>query len=182
MKQYRNKEWLYGKYITERLLPREIAEICSCHVTVIPEWLRKFKIPVRNISQAKTGRPLSERQKKFLPRLWQSHYKPGEYKHSDEAREKIRQSKLGEKNPQWKDGAVKYYREWRKSVFKRDWYTCQRCLIRSGCGKTVYFNAHHIIPVTVAPEEKLEISNGTTLCEPCHYFIHSNELAVNQYE
>ena len=91
-----------------------------------------------------------------------------------------------EKHWNWQGGIAKErdlikispeYKQWIKSVFKRDDYTCQRCLKR-GSGN---LNAHHIIPFSVAPEERFEISNGATLCEPCHYFIHSKELVVNQH-
>lgn len=91
----------------------------------------------------------------------------------------------GENHWNWQGGIAKErdlikilpeYKQWVKSVFKRDNYTCQRCLKRGG-----NLCAHHIIPFSVASKERFEISNGATLCEPCHYFIHSKELVVNQH-
>jgi len=54
-------------------------------------------------------------------------------------------------------------RVWRKSVFKRDNYTCQQCNKRGGD-----LNAHHLFSVTKFPELKLNINNGITFCENCH--------------
>jgi hypothetical protein len=64
-------------------------------------------------------------------------------------------------------GSVEYI-EWRKSVFERDNYTCVFCGARNGNGRTVVLNADHIKPFATYPELRLELSNGRTLCRPCH--------------
>lgn len=113
----------------------------------------------------------------------------GEY--SDETREKMRQGKLGkpgnrlgikcpamcgENHPNWKGGVSREYKtgyhsaeykQWRKSVFERDKYTCQNC---KEVGRPL--NAHHIKRFNQYPELRLEINNGVTLCEECHKSIH----------
>lgn len=55
------------------------------------------------------------------------------------------------------------YRAWRIAVFERDHYTCVHCYKRGGI-----LNADHIKPFAKFPELRLDISNGRTLCEPCH--------------
>lgn len=55
------------------------------------------------------------------------------------------------------------YKAWRTSVFKRDDYTCQDCGVRG-----VYIEADHIKPFAYFPELRFELSNGQTLCKPCH--------------
>jgi len=73
---------------------------------------------------------------------------------------------------------IKVYSDWRKSIFKRDNYTCVNCKIMGG-----KLNAdHYPIPFsTLIKENKIntldsalncdilwDINNGRTLCEPCH--------------
>ncbi len=54
-------------------------------------------------------------------------------------------------------------RNWRKAIFKRDNYTCQICQGRGG-----YLNADHIKSFALFPNLRFELSNGRTLCVPCH--------------
>lgn len=56
------------------------------------------------------------------------------------------------------------YRIWRKQVFERDDYTCKLCGEKGG-----RLNADHIKPFASYPELRLVLSNGRTLCLPCHY-------------
>lgn len=55
------------------------------------------------------------------------------------------------------------YIAWRNGVFKRDGYTCQDCGIIGG-----RLEAHHILSFSNFPELRFELSNGKTLCLPCH--------------
>lgn len=55
------------------------------------------------------------------------------------------------------------YKKWRKDVFQRDNYTCQSCMIRGG-----ELHADHIKRFREFPELRFELSNGRTLCAPCH--------------
>lgn len=52
---------------------------------------------------------------------------------------------------------------WRKLIFTRDNYTCQECGIRGG-----YLEADHIKPFAFFPDLRYVLSNGRTLCRPCH--------------
>jgi len=52
---------------------------------------------------------------------------------------------------------------WTKQIFERDDYTCQHCGIRGG-----KLQADHIQPYSTHPELRWELSNGRTLCVPCH--------------
>jgi 5-methylcytosine-specific restriction endonuclease McrA len=60
------------------------------------------------------------------------------------------------------------YKAWRTLVFERDNYMCVHCGIKNGLGKTVYLHADHIKPFALYPELRYEVSNGRTLCVPCH--------------
>jgi len=59
---------------------------------------------------------------------------------------------------------------WRKAVFARDDYTCQMCGVRNrkGNGYTVRLEADHIKPFAYFPDIRYDVSNGRTLCRPCH--------------
>ena len=91
---------------------------------------------------------------------------------SVESRSKKSQKLSGENGPNWKGGQSRQfkrgyksaqYKGWRTAVFDRDSYTCQ------GCGQIGgYLTAHHIKPFAQYPELRYEVSNGVTLCEPCH--------------
>jgi len=79
----------------------------------------------------------------------------------------------GKDHPNWKGGKfkderkdikkLKKYIDWRTSVFERDAYTCQIC---GQVGKKI--QADHIEPWSTHPELRFELSNGRTLCVPCH--------------
>lgn len=112
-------------------------------------------------------------------------------KHTEEAKQKNREKHLGksawnkgieyfqikgEKNPNWNGGISKInkterqlametvgYKLWRSSVFERDEFTCVECKIRGG-----KLEADHIKPWRDYPELRYELSNGRTLCKPCH--------------
>lgn len=73
------------------------------------------------------------------------------------------------------------YREWRKKVYERDDYTCQRCGIRGG-----RLTAHHIEFFVTNPELRIDIDNGITYCKSCHLFEHSKlkilEKLADEYQ
>lgn len=110
-------------------------------------------------------------------------------KMSAESREKVRSAKLknptrywlgkkrhditGEKCHLWKGGITPEnqkvrtsakYKNWRRKVFERDGYACQKC----GDSRGGNLNAHHIKSFSVFLELRFDVSNGVTLCESCH--------------
>jgi len=78
MKRYKNKGWLHQKYIIEKLSAPEIAKICKVPNGTIFNFMRKFKIPTRSISEAS--------------KLWHKNH-PGVWR--------------GEKHSRWKGGKIK---------------------------------------------------------------------------
>lgn len=52
---------------------------------------------------------------------------------------------------------------WKKEVFKRDNWTCQKCGQKSG-----NIEAHHIKSWSEYPDMRFDLSNGQTLCKSCH--------------
>lgn len=86
-----------------------------------------------------------------------------------------------ELSPTWKGGteysrverATYEYNHWRKDVFGRDYYTCQKCGARNGNGKYVRLEAHHICNWKDNIEKRYDIDNGITFCQSCHIQFHS---------
>jgi 5-methylcytosine-specific restriction endonuclease McrA len=61
-----------------------------------------------------------------------------------------------------RDRNVMGYKKWRKAVFTRDNFKCQKC------GSEENLEAHHIKPFSAAPELMYVVENGLTLCAECH--------------
>ena len=84
--------------------------------------------------------------------------------------------KRGENAHHWKGGTYgterhrdmgrQEYKQWRSDVFQRDNWTCQTCKTRG-----IYLEAHHIKSWAKFPELRYEVSNGITLCLPCHHLL-----------
>jgi 5-methylcytosine-specific restriction endonuclease McrA len=87
--------------------------------------------------------------------------------------ENIRENHTKGENHHWWKGGIspenkkirrsKEFREWRKSVFMRDKWTCVWCGQVGG-----ELHPDHIKPFSLFPELRFELSNGRTLCVPCH--------------
>lgn len=69
---------------------------------------------------------------------------------------------------QCRDSLYEGYKEWRKSVFKRDGYACRIC----GNNQSGVLVAHHIKKRKDCPELLLDVGNGLTLCKQCHKREH----------
>jgi hypothetical protein len=154
-------------------------------------WSESSKEKVRKF---RLGKTLSESAKEKL-RIFHTGLK-----HSDETKTKIsliqtgkiipssrlprmRQVMLGDKNPNWKGGITKksqedrasyLHRDWVRKVFERDNYTCKMpgCLSKRGCE----LNAHHIKTYKNYPNLRTSLSNGITLCVPCHNLTKGKEV------
>lgn len=81
----------------------------------------------------------------------------------------------GGRNPMWKGGIPREkrtelpeYENWRKEVYKRDWYKCKICGYK---GKLLV--AHHIKTWKYFPKLRFIINNGITLCRGCHCKLHT---------
>lgn len=96
---------------------------------------------------------------------------------TEETKAKIRKAVSGEKNHSWKGGiktenelirtSALYY-EWRKKVFDKDGFICQKCKER----KDGVLRAHHIQNFSQYPDLRMEVGNGITFCKDCHTLFH----------
>lgn len=89
----------------------------------------------------------------------------------------------GNKSHAWKGGTIKIPRErhrggiknrdWRLTVFARDFYTCQCCKKKTKKGSRVELEAHHILNFAQHEELRYDADNGITFCKECHTKFHS---------
>ena len=158
------------------------------HQLKITKALKGRKMPEgfgEKISSILTGRRVSEETRRKLKGKHNSpatEFKKGcaslwkGMRASEETRLKQRLAKLGkfsgERSGTWKGGITPInkairtsddYKQWRRSIFIRDEFTCQKCGV-----KHVYIVAHHIKPFSLYPELRFELANGLTLCNDCH--------------
>jgi hypothetical protein len=157
---------LYKKGIGSGLSPQE-------RNTNTPEWCRKQRI-------AHLGKPSPNKGKKH-PELGDKLSKLSKGQRRSPRTEFKKGQFSKEKHPMWKGGITKdnhlarcsvEFKEWRKKVFERDNYTCQKCGAKSGCGFKVYLHPHHIKDFAIYKELRFEVSNGVTLCKDCHLKLH----------
>ena len=136
------------------------------------------------ISLALTGRKLSLEHRNNISKVQKGKSKPPRTKEHIENNAK---HSRGINSHWWKGGRTELkkqiknlslYKEWREAVFERDNYTCQFCGKRGG----IELAPDHIKPFyLILDENKIttqeqakkckelwEISNGRTLCHPCH--------------
>ena len=83
---------------------------------------------------------------------------------------------VGKNSPSWIDGRTpknviirssKEYKLWRKAIFEKDNFICQKCNQLGG-----NLIAHHINNFADFPELRFAINNGITFCKECHKKFH----------
>lgn len=96
----------------------------------------------------------------------------------------LRVNRLRNKNSNWNGGKTRdrkaamstvEYKQWRLSVFQRDRFTCVFCGKSKGD-----LNADHIKPWAFFPDLRYDLSNGRTLCVPCHKTTYKDNLKFKQ--
>lgn len=152
----------------------------------IPDEMREI------ISKSLKGRRLKREHRERISRALKKYHKKhpeariGENNsfygrtHSLKTRMQNSEKQKGEKSPSWKGGITPLhmqirnsfeFREWRRKVYEKDNHTCQGCG-RRGWKEGVPLDAHHIKPFSDYPNLRFDVSNGITLCAPCHDIIH----------
>lgn len=155
-----NTVWCGRKHTPETLLKMRLVKLGKPRSEATKQKLR-----IANLGKKQSAETI---EKKRLSSIG---------KHTSEiTKEKIRATKLGSKNPAWKGGispvnvAIRNSSElrvWRRSVYERDHFTCQKCKQKGG-----KLRAHHVNNFADFPELRAVVENGVTLCCTCHCLFH----------
>ena len=175
---YSKKEWGIRKYCSHacgyanKTVMKQLNHCFKCGIDFIANAKRKYcsltcknQIPRGGMIKSKCMQCTKEfTHKRSVPRFYCSSRCVSDFK-------------KGKNHWNWKGGISpvekslrqsEVYNNWRKSVYARDYWTCQHCLIKQ---KNPV--AHHIKTWKEYPELRYEITNGMTLCRPCHKKVHS---------
>lgn len=154
------KEFLIQEYIKDRKSSTQIAKIVDCDSQTILNYLRRFVIPRRVMSEATKGINKGNKRPDLVKRN-SIRKKLGIYK--------------GKNNPNWKDGIsnlpypFEFNKELKESIRKRDNYTCQLCGVKQ---KDYYrkLDIHHID----YDKNNLDEDNLITTYRNCNMRANSN--------
>lgn len=171
MKNYREYDWMFQKYVNEKLTMKQISEIANINPHTVWENLLRLGIKRRRTGAKWTD----ETRAKILPKLKDRKPMLGKA-HSETTKKKMSKSRIGAGNGNWKGGITfnsrkfrksNEYRLWRKQVLERDNNLCQY----NNCGVKTNI-AHHIKPAKEYPELRIVLENGMTICDKHHKQIH----------
>ena len=189
-----NKEWLYQKYIIEKLSTYEIGKLVDRNPKNIYNKLKDFGIPTR--SRAETL------QQNSWWKLGKEHHGKGKTR-DEETKLKISEAKKGKHYPNlvgenngmygkrsanWKGGVTPerqniygsiLWKEIVKTVFERDEYKCKRCGNTQQKGNGLH--AHHVKAWADYPDNRFDLDNLITLCKGCHHWTHSKKNIEREF-
>jgi len=195
------------KFKSKKRDPNRFFKYCSPRCSNLARWKdRKYR---QRMSEIHKGKPNSNKGKSIQFNTGRTHFKKGHIPwikgkhHKKESNKKNRQAHLGkiegQKHWNWKGGIASelnkirnmfYYKEWRKKVFRKDYWTCQICGTK---GKKIW--ADHIKPFSlIIKENKIKtiinaknceelwnINNGRTVCQNCALKLPTHGNRVYQF-
>lgn len=151
-KPHWDREWLLREYVDRGRSAADIAHEVGCKENNIYFWLAKHDIPRRSMKQIRASK------------YWGA---PGDRNPMFGKREHL--------HPQWTGGQHErvnpHYNKWRRAVLERDRHRC------SLCHSSERLEVHHIVRFNKAKDKRWEVSNGLTLCKPCHANFRNREEA-----
>jgi hypothetical protein len=196
-------ETIKNLYLIENRTVKEIAEHYQYSKQAVFNFLKRNNIPIKNRKQVNTE--VASRKEFQDRRRLKMVGKPSG---ALGCKWKLKYRRfcpylIGDKNPMWKGGKTKLslcirelpeYKEWRRKIFDRDWFTCQFCGRCRKKGDRVIIHADHIVRLAdliddyqikniydaVKCNELWDINNGRTLCRECHK--QTITWGVNKYK
>jgi hypothetical protein len=189
---------LYDMYINKEMPSNNIGIVFGCDGTNVLKRLRDYGIRIRHHNDTKKGKNAHNRIEiddhaaiNNYAKLYESVQSTADLmgvtrdvvkRVLDENNITIKKAGLcrdfnKENHPNWNPELTDEHREagrdvvaqsrWREFIYEKDDYKCLKC------GYSGNLNAHHIVGYAQDEELRWEISNGATLCNPCHVTFHS---------
>jgi len=160
---------------------KNIPKLCECNCGEYAKSGRRFikghSARGRKISNRKRGcyKLKSKPQAKLCECNCGAYASPGKrficgHHTKLETYRQILRLRKGEKHHQYKNGISAKDQEWKTTIFNRDDFTCQKCGIVLPRRQ---LRAHHIKPRKEFPDLLYDLTNGMTLCLPCHTTYHN---------
>lgn len=162
--------------------PNRIYKFCSQRCFSSKRWQNEEYR--KEMSEKHKGQIKVNKGKHIQLNTGRTHFKKGEVSifkgkhHTEESNLKNKLKHLGmmtgERHWNWRGGITPEshelrntpaYKEWRKTVYKRDYWTYQICGQKGG-----NIRANHIKKFADCPELRFEISNGIVICRECALF------------
>jgi 5-methylcytosine-specific restriction endonuclease McrA len=156
--------WKCGKYDPQKRRQIYLSKrkrCMNCDKIISPDAKRCWICQNRIVAQKRKG--------KKLPKKWVDSIRQGKKRYHD---------KIGRIT-----GLIKLikntenYREWRKAVFERDDFTCQKCGVRGNrlaphhlkaISDILKINKIKTVEEAINCKELWDVNNGITLCHDCH--------------
>lgn len=179
-------------YYEDHLSYSQIGAIYGCHAQTICNRMKEFGLQGRSYSDSLKGRQIPWASRIGRALLGRKHPGVGGRKIGSVPWNRglskvanpdlVRNGVPGDRHWAWKGGISPInkrlrqssaYLTWRRTVFVRDHWTCQRCGDHSSKGHPVILNAHHKNPFSTHPDLRYDTDNGITLCSSCHRIAHS---------
>jgi thymidylate synthase (FAD) len=164
IKAYKDKDWLYNKYIEEGLSQEEIGNICGISKHTVRGWVRRYKLQ-KPYGSWTIGRSPWNKGKTYKRKPL-----------TEEQKRRISKRMLGAGNPQWKGGITSIgialrrpVEKFRMDVYRRDNFSCVLCSSKKD------LTIHHVIPLYVDVSGAGASGNTVTLCRPCHNKVNGHE-------
>lgn len=182
-KKYKDKSWLKTQYLDLDKTQKEMAEICSVSHGTICKWIQKFKLDFKKPGKYKRTEEINKKSrismtgKRYSEEVNKKKGRKGHPSYPNQV-EAVRKRMSGKNHYNWKGGVLSprrqlvnrtEYKMFRKLMFERDDYTCQKCGKR-GCE----IHLHHKLPQHQREDLIMCESNVETLCVPCHVNQHPN--------
>lgn len=172
-KREQMKKAILELYFKKKYSLRDVADKLNCSAGLIRYYMKIHGLKARK-------KPECNRTKRAKDKVIESlkgNKRALGFNHTEEMKNYFSENASGANNPNWKGGTCperqlawqrKEYKKWRMMILKRDGYKCVLCGDTKG-----RFHFHHIKHWATHKNLRYEISNGVTLCKPCHHKVHS---------